>query len=144
VSPGHFAEMILRLARAAIVRNTVLEERLADEADQSVRELARLRHDVDELLADASVPGEVREAVAARFDAARFPFQHERAIPRLMVRGTAEEVSLEPGFRDQQPWTREAKRMLIRRGYELTDAALTSGAEAAYGEALAEREPGRR
>jgi predicted acylesterase/phospholipase RssA len=142
--PGHLAEMILRLARAAIVRNTVLEERLADEADQSVRELARLRRDVDELLADASARDEVREAVGTRFDAARFPFQHERAIPRLMVRGTAEEVSLEPGFRDQQPWTKEAKRMLIRRGYELTDTALTTGGEAAYGEALAEREPGRR
>jgi predicted acylesterase/phospholipase RssA len=142
--PGHLPEMILRLARASVVRNTVLEERLADETDQSVHELARLRRDVDELLADASVPDEVRKTVAARFGDARFPFQHERAIPRVMVRGTAEEVSLEPGFRDQEPWTREAKRVLIHHGYELTDAALTTGAEGAYGEALAEREPGRR
>jgi hypothetical protein len=41
-----------------------------------------------------------------------------------MVRGTAEEVSLEPGFREQQPWTREAKLALVRHGYELTDAEL--------------------
>jgi predicted acylesterase/phospholipase RssA len=129
--PGHLAEMILRLARASIVRNTVLEERLADEKEESVHELARLRRDVDDLLADAAVGPELREAVIARFETARFPFQHDRAIPRLMVRGTAEEVSLEPGFRDQQPWTKEAKRMLIARGYELTDLELRLHADRA-------------
>jgi predicted acylesterase/phospholipase RssA len=122
--PGHLPEMILRLARASIVRNTVLEERLADEKDESIRELARLREDLDQLLARSEAGAELREAVAERFTAARFPFRHERAIPRVMVRGTAEEVSLEPGFRDQQPWTREAKQMLIARGYELTDEQL--------------------
>jgi predicted acylesterase/phospholipase RssA len=122
--PGHLAEMMLRLARASIVRNTVLEEQLADEKDESIRELARLRDDLDELLARSAAGAELREAVAERFAAASFPFRHDRAIPRVMVRGTAEEVSLEPGFRDQEPWTREAKRMLIARGYELTDAEL--------------------
>jgi predicted acylesterase/phospholipase RssA len=124
--PGHLAEMILRLARAAIVRNTVLEEQLADEKDQSVRELDRLRRDVDGLLTEEAVRPELREAVTTRFEAAEFPFRHDRAIPRVMVRGTAEEVSLEPGFREQQPWTKEAKRTLIARGYELADAELVA------------------
>lgn len=125
--PGHPAEMMLRLGRAAIVRNTVLEEQLADEKDQSVTEFARLRRDLDELVdrhAGGSERERLREAVDARLAEARFPFRHDRAIPRVMVRGTAEEVSLEPGFREQQPWTREAKRMLIARGYELTDEEL--------------------
>ena len=130
--PGHLAEMILRLARASVVRNTVLEEQVADEKDASIRELDSLRRDVDRLLTDAAVGAELREAVEARFAAAEFPFQHDRAIPRVMVRGTADpEVSLEPGFRDQQPWTVEAKRTLIRRGYELADAELRLDADRA-------------
>src|SRR6266511_3967255 len=61
-----------------------------------------------------------------RFETARFPFRHYRAIPRITVRGSVEEVSLEPGFRDQRPWTVEAKRELIERGYALADAELRS------------------
>ena len=127
--PAHLAETILRLARASIVRNTVLEERLAAETDESIRELARLRADVRGLVAGsvrdrrerARLLGEVDE----RFGAARFPFRHERSIPRLTVRGTAEGVSLETGF-GGEPWTAEAKRTLIARGYELTDAKLAA------------------
>jgi hypothetical protein len=33
-------------------------------------------------------------------------------------------VSLEPGFRDQKPWTAEAKQALIDRGYQLADDEL--------------------
>jgi hypothetical protein len=35
-----------------------------------------------------------------------------------------QEVSLEPGFRDQHEWTVEAKRALIAHGYALADAEL--------------------
>ena len=41
--PAHYAEMIVRLMRVAVARNTVLEERLASERDTSVLELQRLR-----------------------------------------------------------------------------------------------------
>jgi len=44
--PAHYAEMIVRLMRVAIARNTVLEERLAAERDTSVAELQRLRDEV--------------------------------------------------------------------------------------------------
>jgi predicted acylesterase/phospholipase RssA len=126
--PAHLPEMIMRLTRAAIVRNTVVEERSADEVDGSIAELRRLREDVDSLIATNVRSKRDRERVAAavqeRFDTARFPFRHYRAIPRVTVRGSATEVSLDPGFRDQQPWTVEAKRLLIARGYELADAEL--------------------
>ena len=69
-----------------------------------------------------------------RFGAARFPFRHERSIPRVTVRATAEGVSLEAGF-GGEPWTVQAKRTLIARGYELTDAELrAAGIDAAAAE----------
>ena len=128
--PGHLAEMILRLTRAAIVRNTVIEERLADEKDQSIHELARLRADVRDLVARSVRSRRDRarllEEVEARFDRANFPFRHDRAIPRITVRATAEDVSLDAGRRDQREWSVEAKRALIERGYELLDAELST------------------
>ena len=45
-SPAHLGEMLLRLTRAAIVRNTVVEERVADETDESIEELRQLDADV--------------------------------------------------------------------------------------------------
>ena len=125
--PGHLPEMILRLTRAAIVRNTVLEERLADEKDASIHELQGLRADVADL-----VRREVRsrrdrarllDGLEARFAASRFPFGDDRAIPRITVRGSVTEVSLEHGRADAE-WTEEAKRALIARGYELADREL--------------------
>ena len=84
----------------------------------------RDRHERARLLAE----------VDDRFGAARFPFRHDRSIPRLTVRGTAEGVSLEAGF-GGEPWTMEAKRTLIARGYELTDAELSAaGIDAAAAE----------
>jgi predicted acylesterase/phospholipase RssA len=128
--PGHLAEMILRLTRAAIVRNTVIEERLAAEKDQSIHELARLRADVRELVAQSVRSRRDRARLLAelddRFDGANFPFRHDRAIPRITVRATAEDVSLDAGRRDNREWTEEAKRALIRRGYELLDAELSA------------------
>jgi hypothetical protein len=130
--PGHLAEMILRLTRAAIVRNTVIEERLAAEKDQSIHELARLRADVRELVARNVRSRRDRARILAELDdcfgAANFPFRHDRAIPRITVRATVEDVSLDAGGREGREWTDEAKRALIRRGYDLADAEL-SGAD---------------
>jgi hypothetical protein len=46
------------------------------------------------------------------------------------VQSTAGEVSLETGLRNPAPWTEEAKRALIRRGYELLDELLVEEAVA--------------
>jgi predicted acylesterase/phospholipase RssA len=128
--PGHLAEMILRLTRAAIVRNTVIEEQLAAEKDQSIHELARLRADVRELVGQTVRNRRDRARLLAeledRFGSANFPFRHDRAIPRITVRATATDVSLEAGRRDQREWTVEAKRALIARGYELADTELSA------------------
>jgi predicted acylesterase/phospholipase RssA len=118
--PAHPADMIVRLARVAILRNTKREERLAEEKDLSLRELRSLRHDVLELIEDRAL----RDAVDARFASTRFPFRHDRLVPRLVVHGTVEGVGLDPGFRTQPHWTDEEKRLLIRRGYELADEQL--------------------
>ena len=128
--PAHLPEMILRLTRAAIVRNTVIEETTADERDESIRELARLREDVHALIQrrvrrrdQPQLLAEVEE----RFETARFPFRHNRAIPRITVRGSAEGVGLDPGVRRQQPWPDATKRALIDQGYALADAELRRG-----------------
>jgi predicted acylesterase/phospholipase RssA len=126
--PPHMVDMIRRLMRITVVRSTVVEERLADEKDESIAELERLRADVV-ALAEAHVPGrrgrqELVAALEARFAAAQFPFRHDRLVPRVTVRGTVGDISLEPGGRKQKPWTDEAKRALIDRGYLLTDAEL--------------------
>jgi predicted acylesterase/phospholipase RssA len=126
--PPHLVDMIRRLMRITVVRSTVVEERIADEKDASIAELERLRTDVL-ALAESHVRrrGEreqLVEALAARFGDAHFPFRHDRLIPRITVRGTVGEITLEPGGRKQRPWTDEAKRALIDRGYLLTDAEL--------------------
>ena len=125
--PGHLPEMILRLTRAAIVRNTVLEERLAEEKDESIHEYARLRRDLQELVA-ANVRSKrerakLEEAITARLDASRFPFRHDRAIPRVIVRGSIDGPGLEQS-RAKADWPVEEKRALIRRGYALAEAEL--------------------
>jgi len=53
-----------------------------------------------------------------------FPFQRERALPRITVRGREEGVALESRVRRGAEWTEPAKRALIQRGYDLTDAEL--------------------
>jgi predicted acylesterase/phospholipase RssA len=118
--PAHLADMIVRLARVSILRNTHREERLAIETDLSLRELRALRRDVLELVDD----DEQRHAVADRFDAARFPFRHDRIVPRIVVRGSIEGAGLDPGFRTQRRWSDEEKQILIRRGWDLADAEL--------------------
>jgi predicted acylesterase/phospholipase RssA len=119
--PAHLADMIVRLARVTIRRNTQAEERLAEETDLSLRELRSLRHDV---LGIVDEPG-LHEAVAARFASANFPFRKERLVPRIIVRGTTERAGLEPGLRNQPRWSEEEKRALIRRGWALADEQLS-------------------
>jgi predicted acylesterase/phospholipase RssA len=115
--PAHYVDMITRLMRLSVLRGTALEERVADEKDASIAELEHLRRDVLEL-----VPRRTRQAVAERFDAANFPFGRDRLLPRITVRAGAEGVALRA--RRGAEWTTDAKRALIERGYELTDAEL--------------------
>jgi predicted acylesterase/phospholipase RssA len=138
--PAHLPEMLLRLNRAAITRNTMLEEQLADEHDAARSELESLREETAALAARYAGPGrrrQARRAVEDRFAAARLPFGPERPVERITVRGSVAEVSLDPGFRVQQRWPEEAKLALIRRGYDLTDAELRAH-EDAPAEAAAE------
>jgi len=126
--PAHYGELIVRLMRVAFARNAVVEERHAAERETSVRELQLLREDVMRS-ALASAPRwrrrGLRSELEARFDAARFPFRHDRDVPTLVVRGTAGPYNLDPTFRSDVPWPEDRKRALIDRGYALTDEALT-------------------
>jgi predicted acylesterase/phospholipase RssA len=125
--PAHLAEMLVRLNRAAIMRNTIVEETTADERDASIREFDALRDNVLELVGRHSGRSErarLSRAIEERFDAAGFPFRRGRAVRRITVRGSVGDISLEPGFRRQKPWTVEAKRALVARGYELADREL--------------------
>ena len=125
--PAHLAEMLVRLNRAAIMRNMHVEEETADTRDSSIREFDDLREDVLELVrrhVPRSSRAEVARAVEERFEDASFPFRRARAVRRITVRGSVGEISLEAGFRHQQPWTVEDKRSIVARGYELADREL--------------------
>jgi len=131
--PAHYGELIVRLMRVAFARNAVVEERLALERETSLTELRRLREDVTESAVAAAPPWRrkrLRAELDARFDAARFPFRHDRHVPALVVRGTAGADSLDPTFRSDAPWPEDRKRALIERGYALTDEALATGGRA--------------
>ncbi len=126
--PAHLADMLARLGRVSINRNTVLEERMAREKDESIAELESLGADIRAVL-ETSVADPTERAAAVReveerFAAARFPFRHDRRVPRIAVVGSVGLVSLDPGLRSQKPWTESAMRSLIARGYELGDAEL--------------------
>lgn len=127
--PAHYAELIVRLMRVAIARNTVLEERLAAERESSAAELRRVRADAI-ATAVAAAPRRRRAQLLREleeiFDRARFPFRHDRSIPSLIVRGAPGDAGLDPSFRSDEPWPPERKRALIERGYRLADAALAS------------------
>ena len=130
--PAHWGDMIVRLMRVAVLQNTAVEERQAEDKDESIRELDALREDVVKLIrAQGGRRGEqLAGAVDERFAAARFPFRHNRLIPRITVRGTAGPLSLEAGLRNQHPWSRETKRGLIELGYSLLDTELRERAVA--------------
>jgi predicted acylesterase/phospholipase RssA len=124
--PAHLPELIVRLMRVTIARNTALEERSANERDASVVELASLRRDAAEIAARNAAPWRrrrAREAVEARFAAARFPFRHDRRLPSTIVHGDPGEQALDPSFRAGLAWPLETKRALIARGYELARKA---------------------
>jgi predicted acylesterase/phospholipase RssA len=114
--PAHYGELIIRLMRVAIARNTVLEEHLAADREASVTALQGLRRE------------RLRAQLEGLFATAPFPFRHDRHVPTLIVRGTPGEDGLDPTFRDE-PWPEERKRALIDRGYEVTHAALAASEE---------------
>ena len=125
--PPHLADMIVRLMRVTVARNTELEVRSAAEKDASVRELAALREAVVDTVRRTAPPWRRRAAVAEveqRFASARFPFRHDRALPLTIVRGDPGELALDPSFRLGLEWPVETKRALVARGRELTDSAL--------------------
>jgi predicted acylesterase/phospholipase RssA len=125
--PPHLGDMIVRLMRIAISRNTTLEERYAADKDQSVRELASLRADVIELAVRNALPGRrrrLRAELERRFADSRFPFRHDRLLPTLLVRAEPGEVALDPGFRAGLEWPDDVKRALIDRGRRLAHDAL--------------------
>jgi predicted acylesterase/phospholipase RssA len=127
--PAHLGEMIVRLMRIAIARNTVLEVRVAEEKDASVRELVALRDDVLALAAAAAPPWRrrrLRADLEARFREARFPFGGDRDLPRIVVSADPGEHALDPSFRG--PWPEERKRGLIDRGRAHAEQALAGGA----------------
>ena len=129
--PAHYAELIVRLMRVAIARNTVLEERLAADRETSVAELHRLRSEVISAALAAAPPWRrrrLRSELGAVFAAARFPFRHDRHVPSLVVRGNPGDDGLDPTFRADQTWPDERKRVLIERGYRLTDDELARNA----------------
>jgi predicted acylesterase/phospholipase RssA len=120
--PAHYGELIVRLMRVAIARNTVLEERLADEREMSLAEFRRLREQIVTRAVAAAPPWRrrrLRSELDGIFAAAWFPFRHDRHVPSLIVRCTAGEDGLDPSFRGD-PWPEERKRALISRGYRLT------------------------
>jgi predicted acylesterase/phospholipase RssA len=126
--PPHLLDMITRLMRITVVRNTVLEEQLADDKDASIGELAALRTDVGRLLrehvGDPLERERLARAVERRFADARFPFAHDRLVPRITVRAGIGAISLEAATRRPRPWAEDLKRGLIRRGYAFADAEL--------------------
>ncbi len=125
--PPHLADMIFRLMRVTVARNTELEVRSAADKDASVRELEALRDSVLETVRRSALPWRRRAAVAeveARFASARFPFRHDRALPLTIVRGDGGEHALDPAFRSGLEWPLETKQELIDLGYELTARAL--------------------
>jgi predicted acylesterase/phospholipase RssA len=127
--PIHLGDMMVRLMRVAIQHNTALEERLAAERERATRELEALRADLVRIAGEHARPG--RRARAAL--AVEELFEHTelaRSARRITVRGSGGAESLEHGFRGRHEWSEHAKRALIARGYEATDAELRAhGAE---------------
>lgn len=121
--PIHLGDMLMRLMRVAIQSNTALEERLAEEREDVIRELEALRTDLVRIAGEHARPG--RRARAAREVEERFARTAlPRNVHRITVRGSGGAESLEQGFRGQREWTERSKRALIARGYAAADAEL--------------------
>jgi predicted acylesterase/phospholipase RssA len=127
--PAHYPELIIRLMRVAVARNTVVEERLAGEREASARALGRLREEVLGAAVSAAPPWR-RRRIATELDEifarATFPFRHEHPVARIVVRATPGEDGLDPTFRGE--WSQESKLALVERGYRLTDEELLAHA----------------
>ena len=108
--------MITRLMRLSVLRGTSLEERHADETDQSIHEYERLVRDLPALVRSYGGSETLAQEIDQRLADADFPFKRERAIPRITVRAGAEGVALEARIRRGAEWTIDAKRALIQRG----------------------------
>jgi predicted acylesterase/phospholipase RssA len=128
--PAHAIDALVRLMRVAVVHNTELEERQAHAKDASIRELRRLREDVAALVGagvrDPRERAALLTALDGRFTETRFPFRHDRLVPRITVRGSVGDVSLEAGRRARTHWPEADKRALIERGYDLADRELSA------------------
>jgi len=130
--PVHLGDMLIRLMRVAIQRNTALEEQLLEERERATRELQQVRDDVLRIVREHARPGRRGRAVRAveeRFAATPLP----RTLPRIVVRGSAGEEGLDAGLRTQAEWPEDQKRALIARGYRLADEELRA---AGFGVAL--------
>jgi predicted acylesterase/phospholipase RssA len=124
--PAHYPELIVRLMRVAVARNTVLEEQLSAEHDLSARELHRLRDEVVEAAVTAAPRrrrARLRADLVELFTDAEFPFRHQQAIDRLIVRAAPGDDGLDPTYRGE--WDEASKLALVARGYRLTDDELT-------------------
>ncbi|HEX4930481.1 MAG TPA: patatin-like phospholipase family protein [Gaiellaceae bacterium] len=131
--PIHLGDMMIRLMRVAIQHNTARDERLADEREAAIRELASLRADLVKIAAEHARPGRrgrAARAVEERFARTALP----RSVKRITVRGSGGAESLEQSIRGTPEWTERAKRGLIERGYAAADAELR-----AYGVDAVER-----
>jgi predicted acylesterase/phospholipase RssA len=125
--PPHLADMIVRLMRVTVARNTELEVRSARARAESVRALAELEDEVVRTVSRSALPWRRTRAAAevrAHFASAHFPFRHDRALPATIVRGDPGELSLESSFRAGLEWPLEQKRALVALGFEQTAAAL--------------------
>jgi predicted acylesterase/phospholipase RssA len=125
--PAHLPEMIGRLMRVAIARNTAMEERHAREKDVTVTEIGALRRDVAEIARRNALPWRRRRAaaeVAARFAEARLPFRHDRRLPAVIVHGDPGELALDNSFRGGLEWPEERKEELLALGRRLGAEAL--------------------
>ncbi len=128
--PAHYPELIIRLMRVAVARNTVVEERLSGEREASARALNELRESVVDTAVSAAPPWRRRRLASdldELFAQASFPFRHDRPVERIVVRATPGDDGLDPTFRSE--WSQEAKRALIERGYRLTDEELARHAQ---------------
>jgi predicted acylesterase/phospholipase RssA len=126
--PGHLAEMIGRLMRVTVARNTTLEVRAAEEKVASVRELEALREDLVESARRNAAPwrrGRAVREVEERLASSRFPFRLDRSLPLTIVRVSAGELAIESIFRAGLEWPEETKLALIARGRKLAEEMLS-------------------
>ena len=75
---------------------------------------------------EARGPLDLGALLDGRFADARFPFRHDRLVPRITVLGTVGDVSLEAGRRARTHWPEADKRALLQRGYDLADRELSA------------------